>query len=206
MQDREPDEPEWLRLYGVASARVTPTSLSRRRLLLAAAAVGATAATGLVTGCAGRSATAPSSLPIVPAAGPDDLATARRVAVRAAALAADVRTVARDQQRGRQQEQGPLLPLLGQVAARHDAHARAFLPEGERVGAGTDDPGGGTPGTTLRLLVRAEQRAGAEARTAALSAQSGDLARALASAAACLAQHVQLLGDAVAVDERGGRG
>lgn len=181
---------------------MTPTSLPRRRLLLAAAAVGTAAATGLVTGCSGRSATAPSSLPIAPAAGPDDLFTARRVAVRAAALAADVRMLARDQPRG----QASLRQLLGQVAARHDTHARAFLPEGERVEAGTDDSRAGTPAATLRLLVRAEQRAGAEARTAALSAQSGDLARALASAVACLAQHVQLLGDAVAADERGGRG
>jgi len=177
---------------------VPPTTVPRRRLLAAVAGVGAAAAAGTLTGCAGRvDRTGPAGLPVARVVGPDDLATARAVAGRAAALAGDVRAA----QRRVARRERSLAPLLAQVAARHDEHAVAFVPEGERVrapapaGPGRADRDGSVV-ATLRGLVRAEERAAAAVRTAALSAGSGDLARALASCAASLSQHVLLLDEA----------
>lgn len=99
--------------------------------------------------------------------------------------------------------------LVGAAAARHprlaadlqplaDVHAahRAVLDEAAEVG--TDAAGSpavpGRPAPALDRVRRAETRLVRTLREATAAAQSGDLARALASMAASLTQHLTVLG------------
>ncbi len=84
------------------------------------------------------------------------------------------------------------------MAERHAAHVRAFTAEGAST---RGRAGGRVPATAkaaLRDLLRREQQAATAARAAATRVGSGDLAAALASYAACLAQHEVLLFEAAA--------
>jgi len=164
---------------------VPPTTVSRRWLLVVAAGAAAAAATG----CAGTSA-GPSEQ--APAVAPGDLDRARRAAADAAELVAVVA--------GAERRHPELQPLLAGLGSRHRTHVEVFTPEGEVVAP----PGPGRVSVprsrraTLRVLRAREQRAAAAARRAAADAGGGELAAALASCAACLAQHVRLLSAALA--------
>jgi len=162
---------------------VPPTTVSRRWLLGVAAGAGAAAATG----CAGTSAGPSEQAPTVV---PGDLDRARRAAADAAELVAVVAGAAR-----RHPELQPLLTGLGD---RHRTHVEAFTPEVEPVALPGRMPVPRSRRATLRLLRAREQRAAGAARRAAADAGSGELAAALASCAACLAQHVRLLSAALA--------
>lgn len=163
-----------------------PTKLSRRRLV-ATGASGLVAAVGAV-GCGGVDT---GAVPVGAAGtsiGGADLALARRIAAVAAGLVVSAEATARRHRR--------LSELLEPLAARHGEHVQAFTPEGETI---RDRPAGPVPRAAdeaLRVLARAEERAEEAARVSALRATSGDLARAMASSAACMAQHARLLADA----------
>lgn len=185
---------------GVASPSVTPSALSRRRLLATAAGLGAALAGAGLTGCSETSdhpgsTTAGTGPSVAPRLGGDDLAVARRTASSSTGLVELLQ-----QSAGRHRL---LRPVLAPLITRHQDHVRAFTPAGDRIRPSRRRGSiGGSPGATLRTLVEAEQRTAASVRAAAVAVDSGDLARALASAAACLAQHVQLLSEADA-DGRG---
>ena len=117
-----------------------------------------------------------------------DLDLARRTAVVVAGLAVGAEATA-----GRHRR---FAELLEPLAARHGKHVRAFTPEGETIRGRPAGPVPGAADAALRALARAEERAEEAVRVSALRATSGDLARALASCAACMAQQARLLVDA----------
>ena len=168
-----------------------PTALSRRKLLASAGlGVGVLA----LAGCSDRVDGAPADDATSPA-GSADLELARRVARRVGALL--------DALAGAAKEHRELRAILRPLQARHREHVGAFTPDGETLRF----PGlFGVPRTaeaTLAALVRSERGAAVAIGNAALIARSGELAGALASAAASMAQHVVLL-EAARDDERGG--
>ena len=85
-----------------------------------------------------------------------------------------------------------LRSLLDPLAAHHAEHVQVFAPDAA-------PPPGRTAAVprssrqALAALAGAERRTAGARRRDALAADSGDLARALASAAACQAQHLVLL-------------
>ena len=174
-------------------------AVPRRRLL--ALGVGAVSALGSAA-CAGSlSSGAPSAgtpdallaaLPAQDAAVPvpgDDLAIARRTAKDAADLAAAARQLGR--------RHSELRGLARTLAAHHAAHARAFTLVGEPAPRGTEQSAARNPAEALRQLSRAEQRATEAAKTAAIDAESGTVAQALAACAASRAQHLRLIDEAL---------
>jgi hypothetical protein len=70
---------------------------------------------------------------------------------------------------------------------------------GEPAPRGTEQPAARNPAEALRQLSRAEQRATEAARTAAIDAESGTVAQALAACAASRAQHLRLIDEALSV-------
>ncbi len=148
-----------------------------------------------VSGCGqGPARATVPAVPAAPGVDRDDLTRARRAATQSAGLAVGLEAAAR-----RHRE---LRALLRPVAVRHREHVTAFTPEGETTRAPEDTTVPGSPTAVLRILVGAERQAADAIRATALTAGSGDLARALASAAASMAQNVWLL--TRALDERGG--
>ena len=173
----------------VASAIVGATALSRRELL---AFAGVGAGVLALAGCRDTVEGAPADDATTPASSAD-LVLARRTAHRAAALVGALAAAVSEHRELR----AMLLPL----EARHREHVRAFAPESK-----TQFPTPVLPGTAaaaLDAVTNLERQAAVTTRNDALSASSGELASALASAAACMAQHVVLL-EAARDDERGG--
>jgi len=120
------------------------------------------------------------------------LMLAAQVAATAGDLAARLESTA--------ERHGRLREVLRPMSERHREHVRAFTPAGDVV---RERAGGRVPAAEHAALVDLlgrEQRAAAEARAAALRAGSGELAGALASCAACLAQHATVLTAAAAQD------
>ncbi|MFJ2819513.1 hypothetical protein ACIO7M_00140 [Streptomyces toxytricini] len=178
-----------------------PTGPSRRSLLAGAAA---TAGAALAAGCSGGSR---------PPAPPSGVALERRM--RASAVRDSERLLERYDATAAAHPAlaGRLAPLRSAVAAHAGALAwpggaggaagkAAGAASGPAAPSGTQSPGGTPPADgvqvppepekALAALADAEQ-ALAEARTAALAGAPGELARMLASVAACGAVHVHLL-------------
>lgn len=171
---------------GVASRPVSVPAVSRRRAL-AAAAVGAAAVAPALAGC-GEGARSVAGPVAAPAVGRGDLALSRGIATLSAELAGQARSLAG--------VRGAPAGLLRDLAVRHDAHRRAFRPEGE-PGPATGGSAARSPGAPverrLAALADAELTAVDLVGRAVLRARSGALARALASCAAGLQQNVALL-------------
>lgn len=145
----------------------------------------ATGAAGWVTGCA---ADAQPPLPrVADTADTADAALAGAAAREAARMLALYRAGLR---------RHPSLRGLLQPFADHHAEHLAVLAERRPLPA---DPAPRAvprkPRAVLTVLRRAEQRSARSRRSAMLEARSGDLARVLASVAACQAQHVVILAD-----------
>ena len=171
-----------------------PTALSRRELL---AFAGLGASVLALPGCRDRVDGAPADdAPLDDgraSATSADLMLARRTGRRAATLAVGLAAAAK----GYRELREVLLPL----EARHREQVRAFAP-GSRI---VQFPTPVLPGTATAALdgvTELEREAAVETRDAALRANSGELASALASAAACMAQHAALL-DSARDDLRG---
>ncbi len=173
----------------VVQRPATDPALSRRRLLgSAATAMGGGLAAATLTGCGGGAAAGRATGGAGDTARTDP-AAARRVAANAADLAARLTATVRAH-RG-------LRTMLLPMARRHDDHLRAFTAEGDRV---EGRAGGRVPADAkqaLRELVGSERRAATAAKQAAVRVTSAELAAALASCAAGLAQHEVLLAQAV---------
>jgi hypothetical protein len=164
--------------------RRTPT---RRQLLAEAGVALAAAVSGCATG-APRGQAAPFDGPLDgtvkgTADGTSDMALARRAAGQAAELLATYRSTLR--------RHGELARVLRPLGAHHAEHLAVLAPKDPpRVG------GGPVPRSRREALValRGREQAVARSRRAAtIAAASGDLARILASVAACQAQHGQIL-------------
>ena len=169
-------------LQRVAHALPEPT---RRQLLAGVAGVVAAGVSGCAS-TAGDSATGAADGG-ADAVDEGDLALADRAAGSAATLLAAYRATVRRHR--------SLRSLLDPLAAHHAEHVRVFAPDAA--------PPPGRPAAVprssrqaLAALGSAERRTAGARRRDVLAADSGDLARALASAAACQAQHVVLLAGA----------
>ncbi len=167
-----------------------PTALSRRELLaFAGLGAGMLAVAGcrdsVDDGTSSQDATAPPSSA--------DLVLVRRTGRRVATLAGALAGAASDHRE--------LRAVLRPLAARHREHVRAFAPDSEELRFPTPVLPN-TAATALAAVTNLERQAAVATRDAALRASSGELAGALASAAACMAQHVVLL-DAARDDVRG---
>ncbi len=190
--------PDWGRshggsgsLYGVASGGVPP--LQRRRLLTAAGLVAGSGLVTAVAGCAPRdgrdtasgtdSDTNSGTTADARADTGDDVALADRAAGASARLLAGYRATAR--------RHPSLGRLLDPLAAHHAEHVDVFSVD--RHPTARPDPVPRRERDAVAALQTAERRAVGERRTDVLAATSGDLARALASAAACQDQHLVLL-------------
>lgn len=157
-----------------------PTALSRRELL---AFAGLSAGVLALAGCRDSVDDAPAEDATSPA-GSADLALARRTGRRAAALVGALASAASDHRELRE--------LLRSLLARHREHVRAFAPE-SRIRQFPTPVLPNTAAAALGGLGKLEREAAFATRDAALRASSGELASALASAAACMEQHVDLL-------------
>ena len=166
-------------LQRVAHAVPEPT---RRQLLAGVAGVVAAG----VSGCASTAGEPAAGAPDGGADAVDesDLALADRAAGSAATLLAAYRATVRRHR--------SLRSMLDPLAAHHAEHVQVFAPDAAPpTGRPAAVPRG--PQQALAALGSAERRTASARRRDVLAADSGDLARALASAAACQAQHVVLL-------------
>jgi len=179
-------------LYGVASGSVPPLQRvahalpepTRRQLLAGVAGVAAGVVAAGVSGCASTAGDSAASAADGDAVDEGDLALADRAAGSAAMLLAAYRATVRRHR--------SLRSLLDPLADHHAEHVQVFAPDAA--------PPSGRPAAVPRssrraiaALGSAERRTAGARRRDVLAADSGDLARALASAAACQAQHVVLL-------------
>ena len=170
------------------------TALSRRELLaFAGLGVGVLALAGCRDSVDGAPADdAPLDDGRAPASS-DDLVLARRTGRRVATLAVGLAGAANDYPQ--------LRAVLRPLAARHREQVRAFAPD--NVGLRFPTPVlPSTAATGLAVVTGLQRQAALATRDAALRASSGELASALASVAACMAQHVVVL-EAASADLRG---
>lgn len=166
------------------SVRARPVS---RRTAVGATLAGALAASGLVAGCS----LDPPSADQGPGAPPEPEPDADVLLVAAAITALDstAATVSATAQRHPRLATG--LRPLADVHATHRAVLDAAA-EVEPEAAGTP-PVPGRQAVAIDRVRRAETRLAGTLRESASAAQSGDLARALASMAASLTQHLAVL-------------
>ncbi|MFJ7202710.1 hypothetical protein ACIQWR_04095 [Streptomyces sp. NPDC098789] len=185
-----------------------PWTMPSRRSLLAGAAGAATAA--LLTGCSGgagatEGAEAPPERPVREGAVRDSKALlerydatiaahpplAARLAPLRAAVAAHVGALAPDDGRGKPSPSTSRSPSAAAPTAPGPGTGAAGNPPGKAPGKSAE-PVPAQPAEAITALATAERDL-AEARTIALAGASGELARLLASVAACGAVHTHLL-------------
>ncbi|MFI5984887.1 hypothetical protein ACIBEA_28960 [Streptomyces sp. NPDC051555] len=185
-----------------------PWTMPSRRSLLAGAAGAATAA--LLTGCSGAAgatdaAEAPPERPVREGAVRDSAALlerydatiaahpslAARLAPLRAAVAAHVGALAPDGGRGKPSPSSSRSPSAAAPTAPGTGTGAAGNPPGKAPGKSAE-PVPAQPAEAITALATAERDL-AEARTIALAGASGELARLLASVAACGAVHTYLL-------------